>query len=243
MSDANISIQSVSKAYTRAGETLVVLDKLDLEVPAGEFYALMGPSGSGKTTLLNIIGGLDRPDSGLVEVASEELSQLSNSELAAWRADNVGFIFQGFNLIPVLTAYENVALPLGLQPLSKSERHEHAMYALELVGLADRASHRPAQLSGGQAQRVAIARALATDPGLIVADEPTGDLDRESADSVLELMSRLSAEMHKTILMVTHDPLAAESAGTIVRLDKGRLGSIDHKTAAPGAAAAGKGTA
>lgn len=242
MSDANISVQSVSKAYTRAGETLVVLDKLDLEVPAGEFYALMGPSGSGKTTLLNIIGGLDRPDSGRVEVAGEELSQLSNSELAAWRADNVGFIFQGFNLIPVLTAYENVALPLGLQPLSKSERHKHAMYALELVGLADRASHRPAQLSGGQEQRVAIARALATDPGLIVADEPTGDLDRESADSVLELMSRLSAEMHKTILMVTHDPLAAESAGTIVRLDKGRMESIDHKAAA-GAAAAGKGTA
>ncbi len=156
---------------------------------------------------------------------------MSGSDLAAWRAENVGFIFQGFNLIPVLTAYENVELPLALTPLSRSERKKHAMYALELVGLADRAGHRPTQLSGGQEQRVAIARALATDPKLIVADEPTGDLDRESADQVLNLMTRLSSEMNKTLLMVTHDPLAAERAGTIVHLDKGKLGSIEHNQA------------
>ena len=228
MSNELIQVQGVTKAYTRGGETLVVLDRLDLDIPEGEFYALMGPSGSGKTTLLNIIGGLDEADSGEVVVAGENLASLSGSDLASWRAENVGFIFQGFNLIPVLTAYENVELPLALTPLSRAERKKHAMYALELVGLADRAGHRPAQLSGGQEQRVAIARALATDPKLIVADEPTGDLDRESADAVLALMERLSSELNKTLLMVTHDPLAAERAGTVVHLDKGKLGSIEH---------------
>ncbi len=228
MSEALIQVRGVTRAYTRGGETLVVLDHLDLEIPKGEFFALMGPSGSGKTTLLNIIGGLDQADSGEVIVAGENLAELSGSDLAAWRAENVGFIFQGFNLIPVLTAYENVELPLALTPLSRAERKKHAMYALELVGLADRAKHRPGQLSGGQEQRVAIARALATDPKLIVADEPTGDLDRESADSVLDLMVRLSSELGKTVLMVTHDPLAAERAGTVVHLDKGKLGSVEH---------------
>lgn len=229
MSETLIRLRGITKGYVRGGEDLVVLDDLDLDVPRGEFFALMGPSGSGKTTLLNIVGGLDRPDSGEVSVGEEDLSVLSGSDLAAWRSENVGFIFQGFNLIPVLTAYENVLLPLALQPLSGAERKKHALYALELVGLADRASHRPSQLSGGQEQRVAIARALATDPKLIVADEPTGDLDRDSADAVLDLLVRLSSEMGKTVLMVTHDPLAAERAGTIVHLDKGRLGRIERK--------------
>lgn len=232
MSESLIQVQGVTKAYTRGGETLVVLDHLDLEVPEGEFFALMGPSGSGKTTLLNIIGGLDEADSGEVVVAGEDLAALSGSELASWRAENVGFIFQGFNLIPVLTALENVELPLALTPLSRAERKKHAMYALELVGMADRAKHRPGQLSGGQEQRVAIARALATDPKVIVADEPTGDLDRDSADQVLTLMERLSKEMNKTLLMVTHDPLAAERATTVVHLDKGTLGRIEHNQTA-----------
>jgi len=232
MSEALIQVEGVSKAYTRGGETLVVLDKLDLEIPEGEFFALMGPSGSGKTTLLNIIGGLDQADSGRVVVAGEDLAALSGSDLASWRAENVGFIFQGFNLIPVLTALENVELPLGLTPLSRAERKKHAMYALELVGMADRAEHRPGQLSGGQEQRVAIARALATDPKLIVADEPTGDLDRDSAGQVLTLMERLSNEMNKTLLMVTHDPIAADRATTVVHLDKGTLGRIEHNQAA-----------
>ena len=229
MSEALIELRKITKVYSRGGEDLVVLDRLDLDIPEGQFYALMGPSGSGKTTLLNIVGGLDRPDSGDVRVGSEDLSQMSTSDLAAWRSENVGFIFQGFNLIPVLTAYENVLLPLALQPLSGAERKKQAMYALELVGLADRANHRPTQLSGGQEQRVAIARALATDPKLIVADEPTGDLDRESADAVLDMLQRLSREMGKTVLMVTHDPLAADCAGTVVHLDKGgKLGRIEH---------------
>lgn len=231
MSEALIQVRGVTKAYTRGGETLVVLDHLDLDVPEGEFFALMGPSGSGKTTLLNIIGGLDEADSGEVVVAGEDLVALSGSDLASWRAENIGFIFQGFNLIPVLTALENVELPLALTPLSRAERKKHAMYALELVGMADRAKHRPGQLSGGQEQRVAIARALATDPKVIVADEPTGDLDRDSADQVLTLMERLSREMNKTLLMVTHDPLAAERATTIVHLDKGTLGRIEQNQA------------
>lgn len=218
-----IKIQQLQKAYRRGGETLRVLDGLDLEIASGEFCALMGPSGSGKSTLLNIIGGLDRADGGGIVVAGEDLTLLSEDELAAWRAKTIGFVFQGFNLIPVLTALENVELPLLLSPLSRKARREHARYALELVGLTDRSGHRPSQLSGGQEQRVAVARAFVTDPTLILADEPTGDLDRASADQVLELLDRLHRELDKTILVVTHDPRAAERAGRIVQLDKGRL--------------------
>jgi putative ABC transport system ATP-binding protein len=226
--EAMIQVRGLTKRYQRGGETLVVLDGLDLEMQAGGFYALMGPSGSGKTTLLNLIGGLDQADEGELLVAGEDLARLDGAELARWRAASVGFVFQGFNLIPVLSAYENVELPLKLTPLSRAERRKHAEYALELVGLKDRMGHRPRQLSGGQEQRVAIARAIATDPKVILADEPTGDLDRASADSVLELLARLNAEFQKTILMVTHDPHAAEHAASIVHLDKGQLGRIEH---------------
>jgi putative ABC transport system ATP-binding protein len=232
MAETMIRVRDLTKRYRRGGEALTVLDHLDLEMDQGEFYALMGPSGSGKTTLLNIVGGLGQPDSGEVFVGGEELSRLSGSELARWRARTVGFVFQGFNLIPVLTAYENVHLPLTLTPLSAKERREHAMTALRLVGLEDRAKHRPRQLSGGQEQRVAIARAIVSDPDVILADEPTGDLDRFSADGVLDLLARLSVEMKKTVLMVTHDPHAAERAGKIVHLDKGRLGRIEERVPA-----------
>jgi putative ABC transport system ATP-binding protein len=225
---AMISVRGVSKSYTRGAEKIRVLDGLDLEMAAGGFYALMGPSGSGKTTLLNLIGGLDRPDKGELVVAGENLAALSGPALSRWRADSVGFVFQGFNLIPVLSAFENVELPLKLAPLSAQQRRAHALTALRLVGLEDRAKHLPKQLSGGQEQRVAIARAIATDPLLILADEPTGDLDRTSAAAVLELLRRLNAEFHKTILMVTHDPHAAECARSIVHLDKGQLGRIEH---------------
>ena len=184
---------------------------------------IFGFLGSGKTTLLNLIGGLDKPESGSVRVAGEELTDLTPAELARWRAGNVGIVFQGFNLIPVLSAQENVELPLLLAPLSRSERRAHAAHALDLVGLSDRASHRPGQLSGGQEQRVAIARAIATDPDVIIADEPTGDLDRSSADGVLEILSRLNSELGKTVLMVTHDPLAAKKALRLLELDKGVL--------------------
>jgi len=222
--DAFIELSDVCRHYERGGETLRALDGLDLTIEEGGFYALMGPSGSGKTTLLNLIGGLDRPDSGTVRVAGEDLGRLDNSELAAWRAEHVGFVFQGFNLLPVLTARKNVELPLILAPLSRSERREQAATALDLVGLADRADHRPRELSGGQEQRVAIARAIATDPALILADEPTGDLDRDSAEQVLSLMGRLNSEFGKTVLMVTHDPQAASHASSTIHLDKGRLG-------------------
>ena len=241
MSENLIEVRKVTRSYKRGGETLVVLDGLDLSIPRGEFWALMGPSGSGKTTLLNLIGGLDRPDSGSVVVAGEDLGQLDLAELARWRSEHIGFIFQGFNLIPVLTAQENVELPLALAPISRARRKEQARYALELVGLADRRSHRPSQLSGGQEQRVAIARALATDPDLIVADEPTGDLDRESADQVLDLLVRLSTELGKTVLMVTHDPHAAQRAGTVVHLDKGRLEGIEKNERPKAAGKAGAG--
>ncbi len=224
-----IDLRQVSKTYSRGGETLRVLDDLDLTMEAGRFYALMGPSGSGKTTLLNLVGALDRPDSGHVFVAGDDLATLSRGELSDWRAANVGFVFQGFNLIPVLSAIENVALPLALTPLSRRERRERAEYALELVGLSDRMGHRPSQLSGGQEQRCAIARAIVTDPTVLLADEPTGDLDRDSADQVLELLRRLNADLGKTILMVTHDPHAAESAQRVVRLDKGRLIGIEER--------------
>lgn len=218
-----ITLRQVVKSYSRGGESLVVLDHLDLVVQSGQFCALMGPSGSGKSTLLNLIGGLDHADSGVVQVGAEDLTNMSNDELAGWRAANVGFIFQGFNLIPVLTARENVELPLLLAPLKRAERRRRAEYALELVGLSDRMSHRPGQLSGGQEQRVTIARAIVNDPTIIVADEPTGDLDRKSADDILALMERLNKEFKKTILMVTHDPAAAERATVIRRLNKGAL--------------------
>ncbi len=224
-----ISCRGVTKQYSRGGETLTVLDGLDLEMSAGRFYALMGPSGSGKTTLLNMVGGLDRPDSGELLVAGEPLNELSGAELADWRGNHVGFVFQGFNLIPVLSAFENVRLPLLLAPLSRGERKERAEYALEVVGLKDRMGHRPGQLSGGQEQRVAIARAIVTDPDVLLCDEPTGDLDRESADAVLDMLVQLGKDFKKTILMVTHDPAAAERAESIVLMDKGKLGSIEDR--------------
>ena len=222
MTDAIVDLSKVTRSYSRGGESLVVLDELDLQLERGERIAIMGPSGSGKTTLLNLIGGLDRPDSGSVVVAGEELTRLAPPELAEWRAGAVGIVFQGFNLIPVLSAQENVELPLLLAPLSRSERKERARFALDLVGLGDRTGHRPGQLSGGQEQRVAIARAIVTDPDLILADEPTGDLDRGSADAVLKLLTRLNEELDKTVILVTHDPLAAESAKRTNHMDKGR---------------------
>jgi putative ABC transport system ATP-binding protein len=216
-------MRGVTKVYRRGGEDLVVLDRLDLDVTAGDFLALMGPSGSGKSTILNLLGGLDRPDAGTIEVGGLEITSLSSDRLAAWRARHVGFVFQAFNLIPVLTALENVELPLLLTPLGRKERRQHAEYALEIVGLKDRMGHRPKQLSGGQEQRVAIARAVATDPTMILADEPTGDLDRASADAVMDILSRLSKEHGKTIAMVTHDPAAAARATRLLHLEKGVL--------------------
>jgi putative ABC transport system ATP-binding protein len=231
-----VEIRRVTKTYRRGGETLHVLDELDLSMQAGTFYALMGPSGSGKTTLLNMIGGLDEPDDGEVVVGGTDLHDLHGGALSRWRAENVGFVFQGFNLLPVLTARENVELPLLLAPLSGTKRREQAERALELVGLKDRMKHKPRELSGGQEQRVAIARAIATDPQVILADEPTGDLDRTTADQVLELLARLNRELGKTILMVTHDPEAAAFAQQVIHLDKGKLGRIDRNQ--PRAAAA-----
>jgi putative ABC transport system ATP-binding protein len=225
-------MRGITKTYRRGGETLVVLDGLDLDVTRGEFLAFMGPSGSGKSTILNILGGLDRPDSGTVSVEGVEIGSLSRNALAAWRAEHVGFVFQSFNLIPVLTALENVELPLLLTPLSRAKRREHAEYALEIVGLSDRRHHRPKQMSGGQEQRVAIARAVATDPTMILADEPTGDLDRASADAVMDILSRLSREHGKTIAMVTHDPVAAARASRLLHLEKGVL--VEKGTATAG---------
>jgi len=236
MSEPIIELGGVTKTYRRGGEELRVLDGLDLDMERGRFYALMGPSGSGKTTLLNIVGGLDTADDGRVAVCGSSLVGLDSGVLARWRADHVGFVFQGFNLVPVLSALENVMLPLQLAPIPRGERRERARYALDLVGLADRAGHRPSQLSGGQEQRVAIARAIVTDPDLILADEPTGDLDRDSADAVLELLGRLNRELQKTILMVTHDPAAAQHAERIVHLDKGQLGRIEESAPAAGSA-------
>jgi putative ABC transport system ATP-binding protein len=218
-----IEVHNVSKSYRRDSLEIPVLHGITLNVMEGEFIAFMGPSGSGKTTLLNLIAGIDRPTEGKVVVAGTEVTQLSETELAVWRSRNVGFIFQFYNLIPVLTALENVELPLILTPLSKKERRAHAETALQVVGLADRMQHYPRQLSGGQEQRVAIARAIATDPLIIVADEPTGDLDKLSAEEVLNLMDRLNRELNKTILMVTHDPRAAERARSVRHLDKGEL--------------------
>jgi putative ABC transport system ATP-binding protein len=218
-----IELRHVSKSYRRGDQRVPVLRDLSLAVRQGEFLALMGPSGSGKSTLLNLIAGIDRPDSGEIVIDGRDISKLSESDLARWRAANVGFIFQFYNLIPVLTAFENVALPLQLTDLSESEKKSRVSRALEMVGLSDRTDHTPSELSGGQQQRVAIARALITDPALIVADEPTGDLDRQSAQDVLQMLGRLNRDMGKTILMVTHDPKAAEHARAIVHLEKGQL--------------------
>ncbi|GAB4148142.1 MAG: ABC transporter ATP-binding protein [Planctomycetota bacterium] len=227
MTEIAIRLERVTKTYKRGGETLRVLDDLDLQMEAGTFYALMGPSGSGKTTLLNLVGGLDQADRGDVIVNGTDLTGLDGGALARWRAEHVGFVFQGFNLLPVLTAKENVMLPLLLAPLSRKQRRAQAERALRLVGLEDRMDHKPREMSGGQEQRVAIARAIAVDPQVILADEPTGDLDRETADQVLDLMRRLNRELHKTILMVTHDPQAANFADRVIRLDKGKLGRIE----------------
>lgn len=223
MSDSLVSVKEVNKTYQRGGETLVVLDDLNLEVPKGDFLALMGPSGSGKSTLLNLIGGLDTPTSGSVEVDGERLDTLNSKALSKWRASHVGFIFQFYNLLPVLTAFRNVELPLLLTKLSGSERRQHVETALNIVSLEDRASHKPSELSGGQQQRVAIARALVSDPDILVCDEPTGDLDRGTATEILQLLQILNRDHGKTILMVTHDPMAAESAKRILNLDKGKL--------------------
>ena len=218
-----VQIKNLNKSYRRGGQIIPVLDDISLEINEGDFLALMGPSGSGKSTLLNLIAGLDQVDGGTIEIGGVEITSLSEAELAQWRASNVGFIFQFYNLIPVLTALENVELPLLLTGLSRKERREHSTMALELVSLQDRMDHYPRQLSGGQQQRVAIARAVVTDPTILVADEPTGDLDRNSAEEVLQLMDRLSNDLGKTIIMVTHDPRAAKKARTMRYLDNGVL--------------------
>jgi putative ABC transport system ATP-binding protein len=218
-----IKLRGVRKTYWRGEEALTVLDALDLDVPKGSFEALMGPSGSGKSTLLNLMAGLDKPTAGSIEVAGQRLESMNESQLARWRSRTIGFIFQSYNLVPVLTALENVELPLLLTDLSAEERKKRAQTALRIVGLESRMEHYPRQLSGGQEQRVAIARAIVNDPTLIVADEPTGDLDRQSADEVLKLMEKMNKELGKTIVMVTHDPAAAERATVIRRLDKGQL--------------------
>ena len=218
-----VRIRGLSKHYLRGDQLIPVLVNIDLDVHAGDYMALMGPSGSGKTTLLNLIAGIDKPSAGSIHVGGVDIAGLSDSELAAWRAAHVGFIFQFYNLMPVLTAFQNVELPLLLTSFSRRERRTRVELALSLVGLSDRADHRPNELSGGQQQRVAIARALITDPTLIVADEPTGDLDRTTGEEILGLLGRLNGELGKTIVMVTHDPKAAEKAGRVVHLEKGLL--------------------
>lgn len=218
-----VDIRHLAKSYRRGGQVVPVLTDITLQINAGDFMALMGPSGSGKSTLLNLIAGIDKPDGGILRVAGIDITQLSESELADWRAAHVGFIFQFYNLMPVLTALENVELPLLLTGLSRKERHERAELTLAMVNLSDRIDHYPSELSGGQQQRVAIARAIVTDPTLIVADEPTGDLDRHAAAEVLDLLNRLNQELGKTILLVTHDALAAARARSVVHLDKGEL--------------------
>ena len=220
---AIVSLRNVVKTYTRGKQTVEVLHNLSIEIAQGDFVALMGPSGSGKTTLLNLIGGLDRPSKGEVDVAGERIDQLSSGQLAKWRVRHVGFVFQFYNLMPMLTAERNVELPLLLTNLSSAQRKQNVQAALTVVGLAERAKHKPAELSGGQAQRVAIARALVADPTLLVCDEPTGDLDRTTADEILNLLQMLNRDHGKTIVMVTHDPKAAEFASHQLHLDKGQL--------------------
>ena len=220
---AIVSLSKVSKSYVRGKQQVAVLRDLDLSIEAGDFAALMGPSGSGKTTLLNLIGGLDQPTSGSITVAGQQLEKLNSKSLAKWRAENIGFVFQFYNLLPVLTAQRNVELPLLLTSLNAAQRKKNAATALQIVGLEDRASHKPGELSGGQQQRVAIARALVADPTLLICDEPTGDLDRDTADEILDLLALLNREHGKTIVMVTHDPKAADHARHVLHLDKGRL--------------------
>ena len=223
MAEPIVRIQELVKEYRRGAEVVRVLDGLSLEIAAGDFVALMGPSGSGKSTLLNLIGGLDRPTSGMLEVDGLRVDQLGGGSLARWRADHVGFVFQMYNLLPVLSAERNVELPLLLKDLTREQRNRRVAAALKLVGLTDRARHRPRELSGGQEQRVGIARAIVTDPTLLLCDEPTGDLDRKSGDEILDLLQALNREYGKTIIMVTHDPHAAERAHRTVHLDKGLL--------------------
>ncbi|MCP4570050.1 MAG: ABC transporter ATP-binding protein [FCB group bacterium] len=224
MAEAIVKVSNVTKTYYRGSLAIPVLHDINLDVDEGQFLALMGPSGSGKTTLLNLIAGIDQPSSGQLSVAGEDISRLNDGKLANWRSRHIGFVFQFYNLLPVLTAFENVELPLLLTKLSRKERKQHVETALSIVGLADRIKHYPRQLSGGQEQRVAIARAIVSDPTLILADEPTGDLDKTSAEEILTLLSRLNSEFNKTIIMVTHDPRAAETAKVILHLDKGELG-------------------
>ena len=223
MSEILVDVKNLSKEYKRGGEALVVLDDLNLEIPKEDYLALMGPSGSGKSTLLNLIGGLDTPSSGSVSINGERIDQMNSKQLSNWRASNVGFIFQFYNLLPVLTAQKNIELPLLLTNLSGAQRKKHVETALNIVGLADRSGHKPSELSGGQQQRVAIARALVSDPDILVCDEPTGDLDRDTATDILNLLKSLNEDHGKTILMVTHDPAAAESAKRSLHLDKGKL--------------------
>lgn len=218
-----VKVDHVSKSFRRGSESIEVLSGLSLQVPRGEYLGLMGPSGSGKTTLLNLIAGLDQPTAGSVWVGDTEISHLSESQLAAWRTRSLGFVFQFYHLLPVLTAYANVELPLLLLPLSAAQRKQQVLTALDIVGLSDRLHHRPGQLSGGQCQRVGIARAIVTDPALIVADEPTGDLDAKSAEEILNLLCELRTQLKKTIVMVTHDPRAAARADRILHLEKGKL--------------------
>ena len=223
MSETLIKVENVNKTYQRGGETLTVLDGLNLDVPNQDFLALMGPSGSGKSTLLNLMGGLDTPTSGGIGINGVQLDQMNAKQLSSWRSSNVGFIFQFYNLLPVLTADKNVELPLLLTNLSKSQRKDHVLTAMKAVGIDDRSDHKPNKLSGGQQQRVAIARALVSDPDILVCDEPTGDLDRNTATEILELLKILNEDHGKTIIMVTHDPVAAESAKRVLHLDKGKL--------------------
>jgi putative ABC transport system ATP-binding protein len=223
MSQPVVEIRNLVKSYRRGDQVVEVLRDITLDIAAGDFVALMGPSGSGKSTLLNLIAGIDKPGSGVLRVGGVDIAALNEAELADWRGANVGFIFQFYNLMPVLTAFENVELPLLLTHLNRAERRDHVHTALGMMGLTDRMTHYPSELSGGQQQRVAIARAIITDPAILVADEPTGDLDRTSADDILKLMERLNTEMGKTIIMVTHDPYAAQRARHIQHLEKGVL--------------------
>ena len=218
-----VRLAGVSKRFTKGKETISIFDHLDMSIPRGDFVAMMGPSGSGKTTLLNLLGGIDRIDSGELSVADSRIDGLSEGQLAAWRAANIGFIFQFYNLMPMLTAAQNVELPLLLTRLHRKERAERVHTALSVVGLADRMKHRPREMSGGQQQRVAIARAIVSDPNLLLCDEPTGDLDRQSADEILSILQLLNGELGKTIVMVTHDPAAANYAKRVLHLDKGRF--------------------
>jgi len=218
-----VEIKHLVKSYTRGGQIVPVLQDITLDIAEGDFISLMGPSGSGKSTLLNLIAGIDKPDSGILKIAGEDITKLSEGELADWRASNIGFIFQFYNLMPVLNAFENVELPLLLTNLSKSQRRERVEMTLGMVGLSDRMDHNPNELSGGQQQRVAIARAIVTDPTILVCDEPTGDLDRQAATDVLSMLKSLNSEMRKTIIMVTHDVHAAEAARRMVHLEKGEL--------------------